>query len=310
VGAGLVRPEAWVFLGLYAIWLSARGLARLRWIVPSLALMAALWLGPELWGSGELWRGAERAQQYITFGPALAERPALAVAKSALRVTPAVVVLGLLVGLAAMAARAAPPTARAPAIGLSVLGLGWLVLVAVMAELGFSGRVGYLLVPVAVGHVLAGVGFAWAFAWLSKPARRRGLRLAVTAGLAALGLYGAGRIVWWDWPPMLERVARHDRVNDDLERAIAKAGGRRRLEQCGSLYASNQLTPPVAWAFHRHLREVTAAAKPPGALLRSRLLEDQPLDPPRRQLASSSPRRVIARTGHWEVEVACRHQPR
>ena len=305
VAAGLVRPEAWVFLCLYAVWLGAREPARLRWIVPSLGFMAALWLLPELWGSGQLWRGAERAQQHINFGPALAARPALAVAESALRLTPAVVVLGLLAGLAAMAVRAAPRTARAPALGLGLLGLGWLAVVALMTEAGFSGRAGYLLVPVAVAHVLAGVGFAWAFDWLSKPARRRALRLAATAGLAALGLYGVGRIVSLEWPPMLERVARHDRVNDDLERAVARAGGRRRLEACGTVYASNQLTPPVAWTFHRHLRDVTAAARPPGVVLRSRILEDQPLDPPRKQLAGSSERRVIARTKYWEVEVGC-----
>jgi hypothetical protein len=305
VGAGLLRPEAWLFLGLYGIWLSWRCRTRLRWVAPGLALIPALWFLPELWGSGSLWRGAERAQHFITFGPALEAHPWLTVLEKAVDETPAVVLLGLLVGLATAALRAAPRDALVPALGLASLGVAWLGLVAGMTELGFSGHDRYLVVPVAIAHVLAGLGFAWAVAGLLGPARRRPGLVAV-ACLAGLALAGASRVVRWDWPPMLDRVERNGVVADELDDVIARAGGKQRLEACGSLYTGNFFTPQVAWTFGRHLAEVGGVPRSPATVLRVRGLPGQPLQPPRDALARVRGRRVIARSRYWQVEVACR----
>jgi len=54
------------------------------------------------------------------------------------------------------------------------------------------------------------------------------------------------------------------------------------------------------WSWIVWGREVIAAV-----ILRARLLKGEPLDPPRTVLAGASDRRVIARTGYWEIEVAC-----
>jgi len=304
MAAALLRPEAWPFLGLYAVWLVLRDRSRLSWVPSGLMLVPALWFLPELWGSGSLSRAAERAQQPDSDAPAFAARPALAVLENGVTLTPVVVLVGLLAGLAAVALRRVPRGALAPALGLAVLALGWLVMVAGMAELGFSGINRYLLTPLAIAHVLAGAGLASTFRALLAARRHRGVALGLAGGLAALAIVGVLRVAA-DWPRMMELVERRAAVTGDLDQAIARAGGEQRLEACGSLHASFHLTPPVAWTFERHLEDVTVSPRPPGVVLRARLFRDEPLDPPANALAGSPGRQILARTKYWEVEAAC-----
>ena len=304
VAAGLLRPEAWPFLGLYAAWLVLREPRRLAWVAGGLALLPVLWLLPELWGSGSLWRGAERAQAVGPGSPALASRPALEVAKNALELAPAVVYLGVVAGIGAAAARAAPRAALPSTAGLSALGLAWLVLVAVVTEFGFSGIDRYLFPAVAIAHVVAGVGLAWALAKLAAPPRP-GLRV-VAAGLLALvasaAVIRAGSVDWAEAGPFVER---HGDVTWELDSAIARAGGERRLEECGSITSSFLMVPPVAWTLERHLSEVTHKPRPPTVVLRARLRVDHPIDPHPLALAGEPDRTELARTEHWHVEAVC-----
>lgn len=305
VAAGLLRPEAWPFVGAYGLWLLAREPGRRGWIAAGLALLPALWLLPELWGSGSLWRGAERAQMPGPDAPALAARPALALLENAVAATHVVVAVGLLAGLAMVMLRRAPGEALEPAFWLAALGLGWLALVAVMTELGFSGIERYLLAPFAIAHVLAGAGLAWTSAALSRPLRRPKLGIGVTCLFAAVAMVAVARGVALDAPGTVNGLAREAAVTEDLDNAIARAGGERRLEACGSLHASLLLTSAVAWKLNLHLEEVTAAPRVPGVVMRARLLLDEPIDPPANALAGAPGRRIIARTKYWEVEAAC-----
>ena len=77
IGCGLLRPEAWPFLGLYALFLLWEDRGRLAALALALAGMLAAWLGPELWGSGNAWRASDRAQQPNADSPAFADYPAL-----------------------------------------------------------------------------------------------------------------------------------------------------------------------------------------------------------------------------------------
>ena len=304
VTGALLRPEVWPFLGLYAGWLVIHSPARARWVIPGLALVPALWLLPELWGSGELWRGAERARQFLSEGsPGLAERPAVAVLDRAAALTPAVTFLGLLAGTATVVLRKAPRRTLAPALGLASFGTLWLALVAVMSELGFSGNDRYLLMSVAVATVLGGVGLAWAIVALLSAGGGRFVGTVLATCLAGLALVLVVRSVRWDWPPLIEFVERHSAVTRDLDVAIDRAGGKRRLEACGGIYASNLLTPPVAWTFHRHLEQVQVVPEAPGVVLRARLLLNQPLDPPNTALRGEW--KIVARSRYWEVQAAC-----
>jgi hypothetical protein len=209
------------------------------------------------------------------------------------------------VGVLVVFSRVVPVMARALALGLAALAVAWVLLVAVMTEIGYSGNSRYLFPALGIAHVLAGVGFAWALGELAKPGARRSLRTALAAALVAVGLYGVVRVVSLGWPRVIDRVTHEGRVLDDLDNAIAAAGGERKLTDCAPLYATNFLTPAVAWTFERHLDEVTTYAHPPAVVLRAELIKGDPIDPPLDALATADNRRVVALTRYWSVETAC-----
>ena len=73
--AGLLRPEAWPFLGLYGLWLwFSNPELRLR-LVAFAALVPALWFLPEWWGSGDPFRAGARANAPNPGSVAFAETP-------------------------------------------------------------------------------------------------------------------------------------------------------------------------------------------------------------------------------------------
>jgi hypothetical protein len=278
---------------------------RLRWLAAGLALVPALWLLPELWGSGSLWRGAERAQAVGPDAPSNAARPAFEVTRNAAELTPAVVYLGIVAGIVALALRAVPQTAVRPVAGLAALGMAWLALVAVMTELGFSGIERYLLPPVAIAYVVAGVGLAWALGSLVATGTRSRARIAVAALLSLVAAVALVRAGSTDWPPVRDSAERHDDITWELDSAIARAGGERRLEECGAITASYLMVPPVAWTLDRHLTEVTPRPRLPGAILRARLLKRYPIDPPPDALEGKPGRTQLARTESWWIEGVC-----
>ena len=80
VGAALLRPEAWPFLGLYgALAAVARARAACASSPAASCCCPLLWLLPELWGSGDLLRAAHRAQTPRADSAAFAQDPARAV---------------------------------------------------------------------------------------------------------------------------------------------------------------------------------------------------------------------------------------
>src|SRR3954464_7940656 len=79
LGAALLRPEVWPFVGVYGLWLLWREPAARRLVVVGFAALPGLWLLPEWWGSGDLLRAAHRAQNPRGNSPAFAEDPVRAV---------------------------------------------------------------------------------------------------------------------------------------------------------------------------------------------------------------------------------------
>ena len=75
----MLRPEAWPFILLYALWLLWTDRSRLPWVAGGLLLLPVFWLLPEYWGSGDFWRASERANTPNPNSPAFAERPSIAV---------------------------------------------------------------------------------------------------------------------------------------------------------------------------------------------------------------------------------------
>ena len=305
VAAGLLRPEAWPFLGLYAIWLLVEDRRRLAWLAGGLAVIPALWLLPELWGSGSLFRAAERAQQPGVDAPAMAPHPAFTVTKNAVKLAPLPVLLGLVAWMGGVLRRRSQVAKILPSLALGGLAGAWVLLVAVMSEFGFSGISRYLFAPVGIACVLAGVGLGWAFSDLVKLRTPRFARRAAALLIVAGALVGAAPHFDGD-SPTVNQLKHEAAVIGELETVVAQAGGERALEACGPLYASYQTTPSIAWTLDRHLEDVSPYARPPGTVMRARLLLADPIDPPPNAFAGALRRHDVARTTHWSVEAACR----
>jgi hypothetical protein len=296
IAAGMLRPEAWPFIGLYALWLVWRDRGRLPWVAGGLVLLPILWLLPEYWGSGDFWRASDRANTPNPNSPAFAERPSIAVLGNwLLLVTPPA-----WVGLAAAVVLAVRE--RAPRIGpagaVALLAIGWLGLVALMTEAGYSGNQRYLLAPTALVYVVGAAGLArLAAALAAGPAGR-----IAAAALAVLALGGAA--VWAaDRMPFQLRDTRFQaRVAQDLDVAIADAGGRDAILRCGVPYTNKYLVQLVAWKLDIHGREVLLQPEGPSVMLRARHALGARAEPAEGSLPGG---RLAARTALWRIETAC-----
>jgi hypothetical protein len=335
VGAGLLRPEAWPFIALYAAWLLYRDRRRLRWIAGGLAAIPVLWLGPELWGSGNAFRASDRARAPNPDSPAFADNPALEVVKDAIGLAPTAAVVGAVLALVvaavavrrvpvagrprrngapaqAPAANAAAAAVRAPlplpsmreagtALVLGLFAAAWIALVAVMTTMGFSGNVRYLIVPGALIVVLGGAGIVWAGRTLLAAVRAPGAGATGTVVAAlALGLLftatDLGKL-----GGTLRSVAYQADLYHDLEDLIVKAGGAERLKACGQAFTGPFLVPHVAWRLGVHTSEVGLRPEGRAVVFHVRTTRRSSIAPP---LSAARPN-VLARDGHWLLTADC-----
>ena len=325
--AGLLRPETWPFLGLYALFVFVRD-PRSRLLATGLmALLPVLWLGPELWGAGDPLRAASRAQDPTLFSLAFADRPALAVLDRAQGFVPWPTKLGVLAALAVgilvgagrggssagdkprgtrvRAAALAGGTGSAPVtLALAGTATAWFALVAIMTELGYAGNSRYLAVPLALTCVVGGVGLGWfaraAFIRVEEAGRlpRLGLALVLAAVFGVLTLPAVT-----DLAGDAREVLSEARLDDDLPEAIARAGGRERVLACGQPHATALQVPVVAWELGLATGKVGIDPRAPGVFFRG----PPALQPP--DAAAPAPTagglRPIARVGGWTVSAAC-----
>jgi hypothetical protein len=305
VGCALLRVEAWPFLAVaaFAVW-RRRPAAR-----PALAALAvgvpAAWLIPELIGSGDPLRSGARAQLPNPGAPALEPVPALA----ALREAVALPLWPLWAGAAALAveawrargsaaARALGPAVEAwrarggeaaRALGPAVAGGAWILLVAAMAQAGFSGEARYALPGAALVAISGAVGLA----------RAPRVALPLVIGLLAVAAY-----------PRVEDVralpadqAYQWALSGDLAEAVDAAGGRDRVLACGRPYVGRLRGPLIAYRLRVARRSVSpdAAPRAPGVVFRSAFRRG---DPPAPDAGAGFSQ--VARAGPWRVLAACR----
>ncbi|HEX8120178.1 MAG TPA: hypothetical protein VF549_02835 [Solirubrobacteraceae bacterium] len=244
LGVGLLRPEAWPFVGLYALWLLYEDRVRLRWVAAGLISLPILWLGPELWGSGNALRASDRAQQPNPDSAAFADHPALAVMQDAIEMIPWAAVAG-----AALLLVVALRRRERTALGLIVFAVAWVLLVALMTSHGFSGNLRYLMPPAALLIVLGAAGIVW----VVRPLVRHPAALAVLAValLASFGLQDAGEL-----DDQVRSVHYQADNTNLLPQVIADAGGATRLRACGPAYTNPFLVPQVAWYLRVHTERV------------------------------------------------------
>lgn len=311
VAAGLLRPEAWPFLLLYAAWVASRSDLRGRVaVLGALAILPLAWLPPEKWGSGDFWRASTRAQNPDPGAPALTERPWLTILDNFARMLPMTTwvvagVVAVLAGAFAYRSRAgresAPtvaaasgPAGRGPwavVAALTLFGLAWLVLVVVMTERGYSGNERYLIQPAAL--LIVAVGTAAGLVLRHLPAAAR-------TGFVVLAAVGVPVVAAVELPGEVRSVVHEGRLVDELPRAIAAAGGAERLRSCGGVSTLNLMVPQVAWALREHAVDVQDAkfVRTP-VVLRLRLQEGDVMRPTVGRVPSMP---VLARTPYWQIE--------
>jgi hypothetical protein len=296
--AALLRPEAWPFLGLYAVLAWRHHVSLRRWIAAGAVAIPACWLLPEALAAGDPWRSAARATVPNPGAPALSAYPALESLRRATMLPLAPLALaGLAAGVLGLAGalgarRAVAGDARRAAIGvLGLAGLAWVALVAAMSELGFSGEERYALPGAAVLSVAGAAGLG------ALGRRHRGAAaLAVAAALAPFALARAGDVAL-----ELRRSADAARLAGDLEAAVAAAGGRSRVLACGRPYVGPYRGSLLAWQLDVAKRQVRFAPRPPAVVFRSRLVAGAAITP-RLPPGGYEP---LARTERWEVVAAC-----
>jgi len=161
--ACLLRPEAWPFAALWALWAVRSGRLSLAAGLAGAALIPLAWFVPDLLGAGDPLAGAERARE----GSGAPPVEALEVLGRALALVPAALWLGavwLLVGAwrRRREGRAWPQDEAALVLGVGAL--TWIAVVAVLASAGYAGLprfmapAGALLCALGAAGVVRGFG--------------------------------------------------------------------------------------------------------------------------------------------------------
>lgn len=279
LACGLVRVEAWPFLVVAGALAWPRRPQDRPLYAAAAVLVPAAWFVPELLGSGDLLRSGSRARIPNPGQPALAEFPFGASLREALALVP----WPLWVGTAAAALTSRRALLPAAAGG------AWIVIVAAMAQAGFSGEARYAVPGAALIAISGAAGLALAAHRWRAP--------VVVVALAALILPNASRIV-----DIQAAQAHRWRLQNDLARAIDAAGGRDAVLRCGTPYVGPLRGPLAAYALDvpKEAIEPDAPPTPPGTIFRS------PLQAGDRPAPEAPPAfTLVARRGIVRVHTAC-----
>jgi hypothetical protein len=294
--AGLIRPEAWVLLGLYGafVWLYEPRLRPLA--VAAIVVPPALWLGLDWIGSGDPLHAGSTATSATEGSAANASVPAFEVVR---RAADAVIVPTLV--LAAIGLAFAVRRRDRAVLSLAALALGWIAVVAIMAEVGFTGTRRYLAAPAAALCVVAGVGLVWVL----EAVRERRARIALACAVGALALVPALLRARED-ARMLSVARSQADQRDELRRAVDRVGGRAAVLRAGRPAINPWLQTALAWELDVPLSRVQATWSssrrhphwaPPALVFRA----PARLAGPRPALPRGVSADVVARSGRWRV---------
>jgi hypothetical protein len=298
VCAGLLRPEAWPFLGLYGLWLLWKRELPARLILGAGAGVVALWLLPEWWGSGDLLRAAHRAKDVNPGAPTYAANPAREVLNDAGDMLTGPLMVGLIAaGIMVMVRR---DKAIAFLIALSI---AWLGLVAYMTQDGFSGNQRYLIAPVSLLIVMGGAGAGWAIQHALARLGRRGQAGVVVLAVAAVA--GVGFMVpsFQRLSPTFVGLKYQADLTNSLPDLVAEAGGADALKACGTAYTGPFLVPVVAWNLRVHANQVALRPVKPAVVFRVKTTNFSRGGVP--TLRDVGAGKTLATSDKWRIVAAC-----
>jgi hypothetical protein len=270
--ASLLRPEIWPFFAVYAVWwafLEERPAARRRrpMIVALLGVaVLALWFVPEKIGSGSFLRGASRAREPVAGSPGQAAHPIVATFSNAAgAVDPVFYVGGVVAVVLALVAwrRRRSDSDDAAVLVLAAVATMYMLIVAILAQAGFTGNERYVSLPAALVCVLGGVGLT---ELVRLAAERFGSLRAATAvmGVIVLGLSVAPAMALADG---VDYTIRQGHLYDRVDTLIRRAGGPAGVRSCGPIYTGPLETQLIAWKLHLHAAQVGIHPRPPGTIL-------------------------------------------
>ena len=319
VAGGLMRPEAWPFIGLYVLWLWRTRGASVPELGSALGVLALLWFGPDVIGAGGALGASEAA---LGPGSALAasnaDVPGLQVLIDFARMVTWPVLLAALV-----AAAIGDRVVQFLALGATA----WVLLVAVMTQAGYTGNPRYNVPAAAICCVLAGVGVVLFCRRLGA-----GPALSLRPLIAFAVIAGAFLIAQDKLDHQLDELGRRADRREQLNALVDRAGGAAAIRACGAVRTIQEMKAPLAWRLDIGLPHMTDEPKPPGTVWRvSPGYFGEPAGPgdpgrlrgrrDRRRLAARGrlprrpPPRLAERVGeHVRVALALgqlhRHQPR
>jgi hypothetical protein len=316
LATSLMRPEAWPFLAVYAVWLWLRR-PRLRLLVAAGVLAVPFfWFVPPWVGSGQPFLAAIHAQEYNGH---LGSNVFLTVVGRGvnLQVLPALIGAIVAVGLAGAALLRRPGSVdlgRALAsqdgvtLGLGAFTAAWWVVVVAMTLDGYPGLERFFLPAAATTCALGGAGLVrvarLAGAALPSsdrsPARALWVPALVAAGLVAASVpFTTLRIsVARAQEPIASRAA--TRLHQ-LSAAAAAVGGHHAVFPCHSSFAAvnHSVQTALAWKLHVTLGRVGTSMRHQGLMF---VGPHDSIDggPPRIDPRLTQ-RRLIAHVGVWRV---------
>lgn len=275
--AGLVRPEVWPLLAAYGLHLlrprHGRPYTFALLAVGAAGLLVA-WFLPDYLATGDWLRGANRARHPVPGSPGQSGFP------FGLTFVYATIFLPwpLYAGAVYTVAKRREPVVRT----LALAAAGLMLTVAVLAEVGFTGNIRYVTLPMAAVCVLGGLGLPD----LAARAPRWTIVPAVIAVLVSVGVIVSGGV----------RLARDERdLGPRLDAAIAAAGGKWAVRGCGRVATAPFERQRVAYLLALPSKDVWTHAESPGiALVRTG-----------KRLPNTAVLPVRARLPSWAVRARC-----
>ena len=263
VAGALIRPELWPALAAYGAWLvwRERRAATAALLAGAAVLIAVAWFIPEHIGSGDWWRAATRAQNPVPGSPGQSSLPFLVTFVNASIALALPVYLGAVRAVvAAWRARRPDPDGRARTVLVLAAGAtAYMVIIAALAQRGFTGNLRYVTVPAAVLCVLAGLGLPTLWAEGRAALARRPVLVRVAAALCAVSVVFSAVLLVRNGFELEESGRVYGR---QLPALIERAGGEARLRACGPLGASHFERQAVARQLHVRALDVRTGVDP------------------------------------------------